>query len=175
MHGLPLPSEKGRFNFEALFPLPGVGGGLISIGSRFASGPGLRLLAWEQHKGKRYLPRIVIGDDVAFGCNCTVTAIAELRIGNKCLIASGVLITDHNHGDVGSAVSQSILKDAPLSIKGNVMIEDEVWIGEHACILSGVRIGRGAVVGANAVVTRDVPPGAIVGGVPAKIIGQRPL
>jgi acetyltransferase-like isoleucine patch superfamily enzyme len=117
----------------------------------------------------------VIGDDVAFGWYCHVGAIGELTIGNHCLIGSGVLISDHNHGDLGSPVSQMVIKEAPLTTKGKVVIDDEVWIGEHACILCGVRIGRGAVVGANAVVTRDVPPGAIVGGVPAKIIGQRPL
>lgn len=54
-----------------------------------------------------------------------------------------------------------------------VVLEDQVWVGTRALILPGVRVGRGAVVAAGAVVTRDVPPYAIVGGVPAKVIGQR--
>ena len=57
--------------------------------------------------------------------------------------------------------------------KGNIIIDDDVWIGSRAIILSGVHIGQGAVVGAGAVVTKDVPPYAIVGGVPAKIIRYR--
>jgi acetyltransferase-like isoleucine patch superfamily enzyme len=54
--------------------------------------------------------------------------------------------------------------------KGPVIIEDGVWIGEGACVLPGVRVGRFAIVGANAVVTRDVPPYTVVGGVPARPI-----
>lgn len=57
--------------------------------------------------------------------------------------------------------------------KGNIVIADDVWIGQKAMVLSGVTIGQGAVVAAGAVVTRDVPPYAIVGGIPAKIIRYR--
>jgi serine acetyltransferase len=57
--------------------------------------------------------------------------------------------------------------------KGNIVIDDDVWIGYGVTILSGVHIGQGAVVAAGAVVTKDVPPYAIVGGVPAKIIKYR--
>lgn len=57
--------------------------------------------------------------------------------------------------------------------KGTTVVEDEVWIGLGALILSGVRIGKGAIVGARSVVTRDVPPYAIVGGNPAKVIKYR--
>lgn len=64
------------------------------------------------------------------------------------------------------------LEDEAFS-KGNIIIDDDVWIGYRAMILSGVHIGQGAVVAAGAVVTKDVPPYAIVGGVPAKIIKYR--
>ena len=62
-------------------------------------------------------------------------------------------------------------KDYPN--KGNTVIENDVWIGYQATILPGVRIGNGAVIGAHAVVTHDVPPYMIVGGNPAKVIRQR--
>ena len=57
--------------------------------------------------------------------------------------------------------------------KGNIIVDDDVWIGFNAIILSGVHIGQGAIVAAGAVVTKDVPPYAIVGGVPAKVIRYR--
>ena len=57
--------------------------------------------------------------------------------------------------------------------KGDIIVEDDVWIGIHAIILSGVHIGRGAIIAAGAVVTNDIPPYAIVGGVPAKLIKYR--
>jgi acetyltransferase-like isoleucine patch superfamily enzyme len=58
----------------------------------------------------------------------------------------------------------------PLYSKGEVVIEDDVWIGEMACIMPGVRIGRGTVIGAGAVVTKSMPPYCVVGGVPAVVI-----
>lgn len=57
--------------------------------------------------------------------------------------------------------------------KGDVIIEDDVWIGANVLILSGVRVSRGAVIGAGAVVTKDIPPYAVVGGIPARIIRYR--
>jgi maltose O-acetyltransferase len=63
--------------------------------------------------------------------------------------------------------------DAHLDEGGDVVIEDHVWIASRATILPGVRIGRGAVVASCSVVTKDVPPLAIVAGVPARVIGTR--
>ena len=57
--------------------------------------------------------------------------------------------------------------------KGPVILEDDVWVGDQALIMSGVRIGQGAVIGAGSLVTKDVPPYAIVGGVPARVIRYR--
>ena len=57
-----------------------------------------------------------------------------------------------------------------MVVKGPVVVEDNVWIGERVCILSGVTVGKGAIVAANSVVTKDVPPYSVVGGVPAKLI-----
>ena len=58
----------------------------------------------------------------------------------------------------------------PMYSKGPVVIEDNVWIGEMVCILPNVRIGKGSIIGANAVVTKDVPANALVGGNPARVI-----
>ena len=59
-----------------------------------------------------------------------------------------------------------------LYSKGNVVIENNVWIGERVCILSGVHIGEGAIIAANSIVTHDVPPYTLVGGIPAKVIKE---
>ena len=75
------------------------------------------------------------------------------------------------------SVGQLYLLDNPLlkrelDIKGPVIIGDNVWIGDKVSILSNVTIGKGSVIACNAVVTKDVPPYSVVGGVPAKVIKQ---
>lgn len=62
--------------------------------------------------------------------------------------------------------------DRPLVCKGEIHIGDNVWIGEKAAVLSGVTVGDGAVIGANSIVTHDVPPYSVVAGCPARIIYQ---
>ena len=99
----------------------------------------------------------------------------KLIIGNFCSIADGVkFVTGGNHFadrlltfPVGSIYN--IGKDDGYT-KGPIIVEDDVWIATNALILSGVTIGRGAIVAAGAVVVKDVPPYAIVGGNPAKIL-----
>ena len=102
-----------------------------------------------------------------------------LKIGNFCSIAPEVvflLAVDHNLDTISTfpfkvKCLQSIPKEA-IS-KGDIVIDDDVWIGYGAMILSGVHIGQGAVIAAGAVVTKDVDPYTIVGGVPAKPIKKR--
>ena len=81
-----------------------------------------------------------------------------------------VYISDNSHGD--TSIDSILLPPVQrqMIVKGPVVIEDNVWIGERVCILSGVTIGKGAIVAANSVVTHDVPPYSVVGGVPAKLI-----
>lgn len=107
---------------------------------------------------------ISIGQDTIIGEKCTMDGRANLTIGNHVDIASEVMIynSEHNIND-------------PLfaAITAPVTIEDYVFIGPRAIILPGVTIRTGAVVGAGAVVTKDVAANMVVGGVPAKIIGER--
>jgi len=119
---------------------------------------------------------------VNYGCFISGTLEFPVRIGNYVAMAPDVFITTRNHVLDGAAIGlppplchdRSVIEAyESLGKKGPVTIGNDVWIGCRACILPGVTIGDGAVVGAGAVVTRDVPPYTIVGGVPAKPIRQR--
>lgn len=103
----------------------------------------------------------------------------NLIIGNYCSIAANVtFLLGHDHRvDYLSTFPYKaevlhVQKSEAIS-KGDIIIDDDVWIGYRAIIMSGVHIGQGAVIAAGAVVTKDVPPYAIVGGIPAKIIKYR--
>lgn len=110
-----------------------------------------------------------------------------LKIGRHCQINEDVYIQSAEIGDyVLIAQRVAILSvthrmdrlDVSIKMQGStesqpVKIESDVWIGRNAVVMPGIRIGKGAVVGAGAVVTKDVPPYAIVGGVPAKVIKYR--
>lgn len=103
---------------------------------------------------------------------------AKVVIGNYCSIARDVrFIADGGHPiDLISTYPFRVRcsgESAEATTKGPIVVEDDVWIGERSMILSGVHIGQGAVIAAGAVVTKDVPPYAVVGGVPAKIIKYR--
>ncbi len=107
---------------------------------------------------------ITVGQGTIIGDNAFIDGRDKVTIGNHVDIASAVLIYNSEH-DINSADFHAIL--------GPVTIGDYVFIGPRVTILPGVSIGIGAVIAAGAVVTKDVPEFAIVGGVPAKVIGER--
>lgn len=103
---------------------------------------------------------------------------SKLSIGDFCSIAPNVafcLGSEHRIDTISSFPYKVKIcgETAEATSKGDIVIKDDVWIGYGATIMSGVHIGQGAVVAAGAVVTKDVPPYAIVGGVPAKVIKYR--
>lgn len=108
--------------------------------------------------------KIEIGEDSIIGEGAVLDGRDKLTIGSHVDIATDVMIYNAEH-DVNSPDFQAVT--------ARVTIEDDVFIGPRAIILPGVRIGKGAVIGAGAVVTKDVMAGKIVGGVPAKEIGER--
>jgi acetyltransferase-like isoleucine patch superfamily enzyme len=112
---------------------------------------------------------ISIGAKTVLGQECTVSAYQHVSIGRECVIADRVMLIDFDHGMVEV--------DRPIRLQGiykrDVRVGNNVWIGYGACILRGVTIGDNAVIGTLAVVTKDVPPNAVVGGVPARIIRMR--
>ena len=118
--------------------------------------------------GQSFTPRLEIGEGTMIGYHSHIMVVGQMTIGKNVLIADKVYISDNLHGfeNIELPVFEQPLTHRP------VVIEDEVWIGENACILPGVTIGRHSVIGSNAVVTKDVPPYSVVGGAPAKVIRQ---
>lgn len=112
--------------------------------------------------------RIQIGDRVVINSFTHLGAMSRIVMGDDVGIASGVCIEDH-HYEFAKASAQRPLKKQPFRV-ADVILEDGCMIGEHAVILPGVTVGANSWVGANAVVTEDVPPYSIVAGVPAKVI-----
>lgn len=109
-----------------------------------------------------------IGRHCTINDGATIVAHESVTIGDYALIGEYASVRDSNHGTaLGEPMRWQQHTARPVAI-GN-----DAWIGRGACVLKGVHIGDGAIVGANAVVTKDVPPLEIVGGVPAKPIGRR--
>jgi len=120
------------------------------------------------HMGTRFYDpyNVTIGKDTIVGEDAVLDGRDDLIIGDHVAIATGVMLLNSQHeiNDENFAPST-----AP------VIIEDYVFIGPRVIVQPGVKIGKGAIVAAGAVVVKDVPPAAIVGGVPAKVIGERKL
>ncbi len=109
-----------------------------------------------------------IGDGCAFGYNNHITAVGRVVIGENVLTANNVYISDNIHGYEDVSVP---IMHQPVKFKGEVVIGDGSWIGENVCVI-GASIGRNCVIGANAVVTSDIPDYSVAVGAPAVVIKQ---
>ncbi len=139
----------------------------IHIGDATKINAGARLEVVPAIDGDEPTGELRIGRDVRAEDFVHIGAAGRVEIGDLCLIASFVYITDHDHGMGGSAKISS----EPLVVSP-VRIGRRVWLGHGAVVLKGVTVGDGAVVAAGAVVTKDVEPGAVVGGIPARPIRE---
>ena len=117
----------------------------------------------------RFPERLKIGNNVAINNDVWINAAGNVEIGNNTLIGPKVVIHSANH--------KFDQLDIPIRTQGHVMkeviIEEDIWIGAAAIILPGVKIGKGSVIAAGAVVTKDVPPFSIAMGVPAQVKKSR--
>lgn len=128
------------------------------------------LTAWDNYNAENFCPSVQIGKNCNFGDYIHLTCINKIIIGDGVLTGRWVTITDNSHG-----ISDEIPTDLSpikrnLYSKGPVMIGNNVWIGDKTTILPGVKIGDGCIIGANSVVTKDIPPYTIAAGNPCKII-----
>lgn len=115
-------------------------------------------------------PQLEIGDHVSLGEYSHITCARKIVIGNGVLTGRFVLITDNSHGSSSTEEIAIFPIERPVHSNGEIIIGDKVWIGDKATILPNVTVGEGAIIAANAVVTKDVPAYAVVAGCPAKIV-----
>lgn len=141
----------------------------IKIGSGTDFGKQMVLTAWDRYEGDTFSPEIHIGEQCHFGDYVHITAINRIVIGNNVLTGRWVTITDNSHGDTDPHTLTIPPINRRLISKGPVVIGDNVWIGDKATILPGVTIGEGAIIAANAVVTKQVPAFSVAAGNPARI------
>ncbi len=117
--------------------------------------------------GRGTYPKITIGDGTTIMYRFQCNAAERVTIGRYVLIAGNVFIGDSDH--IVEPGGMPVTRSEQL-VTRPVRIEDNCWIGQNAVILKGVTVGRDSIVGANSVVTRDVPPGSVVAGNPARVI-----
>ncbi|MBD2242520.1 acyltransferase [Nostoc sp. FACHB-888] len=112
---------------------------------------------------------IDIGQDTFIGPNVCISGPGDIKIGKHCLIAAhtGIYANNHNFTDPTEPI-----KYQGITCEG-IVIEDDCWLGHGVKVLDGVTIGRGSVIGAGAVVTKDIPPFSVAVGIPARVIKSR--
>ena len=152
------------------FPIYIRGKKLIKFGNGLTTGENVRLDAFQWGD---IAPILQIGSNVQINDSVHIGAIERVIIGDNVLIASRVFISDHNHGDYQTQDSLSAPDVPPIKrplSSRPVSIGNNVWLGEQVCVLPGVTIGDGSIIGANAVVTQDIPPNSVAVGNPARVI-----
>lgn len=161
--------QKVGLNFRVYPPIHMNECNNIAIGDNVVLGR--EVILYTTHE-KRKLPYIIIGNNVNIGDYCHISSYNHINIGDNVLIGRYVSIIDNSHGE--NSEQDICISPAKRSIisKGEIIVEDNVWIGEKVMILGNVVIGRNAIIGAHSVVNRDVPPYTIVAGIPARVVKE---
>ena len=167
-----LPWNRARIHWElakreafARWPLHGnvleaLQEGRLEIGAHTLFEPGVWITAPDN-------ARVRIGEGTFLNLNVMVASVELVQIGSHCMFANGCFITDGNHrfDDFHTPVTGQ-----GFSTKGPTKVGDNVWCGANVVITSGVTVGERCVIGANSVVTSDLPPYSIAAGAPAKVL-----
>ena len=130
-------------------------------------------IKYRTYKGvQTFSPKIVIGNHCNIGEYSQITAINKITIGDGLLTGRYLYIGDNSHGNLSLEEANIIPLQRPLLSKGEITIGRNVWIGDKVTILGGVTIGDNAIIGANSVVTHDIPSNCMAAGMPAKVVKQ---
>lgn len=151
------------------FPIDIRGKQYINFGNRLTTGVGCRFEAYSNDSTKK----LFFGSDIQVNDYVHISAMESVQIGDGVLMASHIYISDNSHGCYKGCNYDSDPNIIPIKrdyITKPVKIENNVWLGEHVVIMPGVTVGKGSIIGANSVVTKDIPPYTIAVGQPAKPI-----
>ena len=144
----------------------------IEIGDNVKFGNNCKIEAWESYNSHKtgMKPTLIINGNVTITSNSYISCANEIVIGYGTLFGENVFVTDNFHGNnsLDEINIPPICRN--LYSKGPVRIGKNVWIGRNVCVMPNVSIGDYAVIGANSVVTHDIPAYAIAAGAPAKVI-----
>lgn len=147
----------------------GMSGGVLGDKDKIVVGNNVSLSGWLISDGGK----IIIGDNTIINKNTIIRSMNLVKIGKYCDIASDCAIQDHNSRSLDYRERRKYMLTGKFDEKvlnSPVIIGDDVWIGRRVTILKGVRVGNGAILATNAVVTKDVPSSSIAAGNPAKIV-----
>jgi len=151
------------------FPIDIRGKKYIKVSKGFTTGVGCRIEAYPENNE----PTLFFGDNFQMNDYVHITAMEKVQIGNNVLLASKIYISDCSHGSYAGNEYDSSPESVPHDRKmysKPVIIRDNVWLGEFVSVLPGVTIGKGTIVGANSVVSKNLPDYVIAVGSPAKPI-----
>lgn len=146
-----------------MFPMKIKGAEHIEIGDYVSIADNIWLAAVKIDEN---LPRLIIGDRTKIGHFSVVAAVRYIKIGKNVVVADKAFITDsiHNYEDITLPI-----KDQPIGFAGEVSIGDDSWIGQNVSII-GAKVGKHCVIGANSVVTKDIPDYCVAVGSPARVV-----
>lgn len=158
-----------NFNVEKDYRF--IGAKHIEIGNDFYANTGVRMEVFCKAEATSTTPYIKVGNGVNVGQFCHIGAINGINIDDGVLMGSKVYISDHMHGNpqIFSLIPPA---KRPLYSKGKIHIGKNVWLGDNVVVMPGVSIGENSIVGANSVVTKDIPDNVVAAGVPAKVIRE---
>jgi len=159
--------EDGHLELTPESKLPFVDNCALVLGARW------RINARTAFQGARNAPgkaRIEIGDDAYVGSRVVLRAGLGIRVGRHVTIAANVVLSSDPGHPLDPVARRT--EAAPLEALSQMVVGDDVWIAEGATLLGGIAVGHGAVVGAHAVVTKDVPPLTVVAGNPARVVKE---
>ena len=148
------------------------GAAYMTVGAKVGIGDFCWIEAVASYAGRRYRPRLIIGDRVVLSDLTHISCVEAIQIGDDCLLGSKIYIGDHHHGSVSDIEEVMNVAPArrPLADISAVIVGDKTWICDGAVILPGTRIGCCSIVGANSVVQLQEDRPALIAGVPAKVI-----